>query len=97
MPLLSKAELQFLQGQKQVSKSYEYKLKSIIRKNLSNLLHNELPLLESIQESPILTKFSKIFSTDSSQSNSNNLTKFSKIDIKNHYSNDYRRREENRL
>jgi len=38
MPLLSKSEIQFLQCQKQVSKSYEYKLKSIIKKKVSNLL-----------------------------------------------------------
>ena len=35
MPLFSKSEIQFLQGQKQVSKSYEYKIKSIIKKKIS--------------------------------------------------------------
>lgn len=42
MSLLSKAEVQFLQGQKQqVSKSYEYKLKSILKKKLASLLDKE--------------------------------------------------------
>ena len=48
MSLLSRAEIQFLQGQKQVSKTYEYKLKSILKKKLSNLLDNDLPLLSSL-------------------------------------------------
>ena len=48
MSLLSKAEVQFLQGQKQVSKSYEYKLKSIIKKKLSLLVDKELPLLAKL-------------------------------------------------
>ncbi len=45
MSLLSKSEIQYLQGQKQVSKSYEYKLKSIVKKKVSAFLQNELPLL----------------------------------------------------
>jgi hypothetical protein len=44
MCLLSKSEIQFLQGQKQISKSYEYKLKSIIKKKISILLDKEIPL-----------------------------------------------------
>jgi hypothetical protein len=48
MSLLSKSEIQFLQGQKQVSKSYEYKLKSIIKKKLSLLVDKELPLLAKL-------------------------------------------------
>jgi hypothetical protein len=48
MSLLSKAEVQFLQGQKQVSKSYEYKLKSIIKKKISLLVDKELPLLAKL-------------------------------------------------
>jgi hypothetical protein len=43
MPILSKSEIQFLQGQKQISKSYEYKLKSIIKKKISNLIDKEIP------------------------------------------------------
>jgi hypothetical protein len=75
MLFLSKAEVQYLQGQKQVSKSYEYKLKSIIRKKLSNLIENELPLLNSIQESLFLTKFSKTLNANSRAAD---LTKNSK-------------------
>ena len=59
--LLSKTEIQFLQGKKQVSKSYEYKLKSIIKKKLAILIDKELPLLISLFPNPLdLTKFSKI-------------------------------------
>jgi hypothetical protein len=43
--LLSKTEVQFLQDQKRASKSYEYKLKSIIKKKLSKLFEKELALL----------------------------------------------------
>ncbi|MEJ7642631.1 MAG: hypothetical protein WKF36_10635 [Candidatus Nitrosocosmicus sp.] len=46
MFLLSKSEIQFLQGYKQVSKSYEYKLKSIIFRKVSVFLKDELPLLQ---------------------------------------------------
>ena len=59
MSLLSKAEVQFLQGQKQVSKSYEYKLKSIIKKKLSRLIDKEIPLVEVLFPNLDLTKFSK--------------------------------------
>ncbi|MBA3978556.1 MAG: hypothetical protein H0X50_10280 [Nitrosopumilus sp.] len=45
MSLLSKSEIQYLQNQKQVSKRYEYKLKSIIHRKVSAFLQNELPLL----------------------------------------------------
>jgi hypothetical protein len=45
MSLLSKSEIQFLQGHKKVSKSYEYKLRSIIRKKIFRLLDKDLPLL----------------------------------------------------
>ena len=48
MSLLSKSEALFLQGQKKVSKPYEYKLKSVIKKKLSKLLDKELPLLSSL-------------------------------------------------
>ena len=60
MSLLSKAEIQFLQGQKTISKSYEYKLKSIIKKKLSILVDKELPLLSSLLPNLHLTKISKI-------------------------------------
>jgi hypothetical protein len=48
MSLLSKSKIQFLQGQKLVSRSYEYKLKSIVKKRLSTLLAKDLPLLSSL-------------------------------------------------
>ena len=60
MSLLSKAEVQYLQGQKQVSKSYEYKLKSIIKRKNSKLIEKELPLLSQLFPNLDLTKFSKI-------------------------------------
>jgi hypothetical protein len=61
MSLLSKSEIQFLQGQKKiVSKSYEYKLKSIIKKKVSNLLDKELPLISTLFPDTDLTIFSKI-------------------------------------
>ena len=44
--MLSNAEIQYLQGQKQVSKSFEYQLKHFIRKNVASFLNNELPLLQ---------------------------------------------------
>jgi hypothetical protein len=59
MSLLSKSETQFLQGQKQVSKSYEYKLKSIIKRKISTLLEKELPLLSELFPNLNLTKNSK--------------------------------------
>ncbi|KAA2278756.1 MAG: hypothetical protein AB7V56_16260 [Candidatus Nitrosocosmicus sp.] len=60
MPLLSRAEVQFLQGQEVISKSYEYKLKSIIKKKLVTLVDKELPLLSSLLRDLNHTKFSKI-------------------------------------
>ena len=48
MAILSKSEILFLQGQKSVSKSYEYKLKSAIKKKLSKLVDMELPLISSL-------------------------------------------------
>ena len=47
MSLVSKSKVLFLQGQKKVSKSYEYKLKSIIKKKVSNLLDIGIPILSS--------------------------------------------------
>ena len=43
--MLSKAEIQYLKGQKQVSKSFEYKLKHSILKKVDSFFKNELPLL----------------------------------------------------
>ena len=45
--MLSKAELLYLQGQKQISKSYERKLKCLIRKKIE-VLQKELPLLSKL-------------------------------------------------
>jgi hypothetical protein len=60
MSLLSKTEIQFLQGQKQVSKSYEYKLKSIIKGKICTLFEKELPLLSQMFPDLLnLTKISK--------------------------------------
>ncbi len=59
MSLLSKSETRYLQGQKQVSKSYEYKLKSIIKKKIAHLLDKEVPLLSSLFPKLNLTKIGK--------------------------------------
>ena len=45
--MLSKAEVQYLQGQKQVSQSYERKLNCLIRKKIE-VLQMELPLLSKL-------------------------------------------------
>jgi hypothetical protein len=45
--MLSKAEILYLQGQKQVSKSYERKLKCLIRKKIE-VFGKEFPLLSSL-------------------------------------------------
>ena len=45
--MLSIAEIQYLQGQKKVSKSYERKLRCLIRKKLG-VLQKELPLLSKL-------------------------------------------------
>lgn len=57
--MLSKAEVQYLQGHKQVSKSYEYKLKSILKKKIINLVHYDLPRLAQLFPNLDLTKFGK--------------------------------------
>jgi hypothetical protein len=59
MRFLSKSEIQFLQGQKQVSKSYEYKLKSTIKKKISTIVKKEIPLLISLFPNLNLAEFSK--------------------------------------
>ena len=48
MTMLSHAEMQYLMARKQVSKSYEYKLKSIIKKKLSHLIDKEITSLKSL-------------------------------------------------
>jgi hypothetical protein len=60
MSLLSKSEVLFLQGKKKVSKSYEYKLKSIIKKKVSNLLDKEIPILSSFSQNSTLLNLVRI-------------------------------------
>src|SRR4051794_26033771 len=70
MAILSKFEIIFLQGQKSISKSYEYKLKSTIKRKLSKLMDRELPLMSSLSPNlnlnpnpkPDLTKNGQSFS-----------------------------------
>ena len=45
--LLTRSELEWLQGNKQVSKSFEWKMKSEIRRKLLTFESLELPLLQS--------------------------------------------------
>jgi hypothetical protein len=59
MSLLSKSEVQYLLGKKQLSKFYEYKLKSVIKKKLANLIDKELPLLYSFNVGLDLTEFGR--------------------------------------
>jgi len=47
--MLSKAEIQYLQGQKAVSKTFEYKLNHSIKKKVNHFINKELPLLEAHQ------------------------------------------------
>ena len=44
--MLSKTEIQYLEGKKQFSKSFEYKLKHSIKKKVALFADNELPLLQ---------------------------------------------------
>jgi hypothetical protein len=76
MPLLSKSEIHYLHGQKEVSKSYGYKIKSTLKKKLSRLLNIDLSLLSSLFPNLDLTKFSKTKDRDKEQLD---LTKSSKI------------------
>ncbi len=80
MPLLSQSEIQFLQGQKQVSKSYEYKIKSIIKKKVTNLIDKEIHLIVSLFPNLYLTKISKEFSNNKLTIEGNpNLTEYRKV------------------
>ena len=56
MSLLSKSEIQYLQGQKQVSRSYEDKLESIIKKKVTNLMDKEIILLSFLFLNLVLTQ-----------------------------------------
>ena len=55
--MLSRAEVQYLQGHKEVSKSYERKLKCIIRKKL-DVLQKEFPLLSKLFANEVQTALS---------------------------------------
>ena len=57
--MLSKAEIQYLQGQKHVSKSYERTLKYLIRKKIE-VLQKEIPLLSNLLTDKIQCVLSKI-------------------------------------
>jgi hypothetical protein len=48
-PLLTNTELEWLLGLKQVSKSFEYKIKSTLKKKINRFLSFELPLLIQTQ------------------------------------------------
>ena len=77
--MLSKAEILYIQGQKQFSQSYERKLKCLIRKKVE-VLQKELPLLSKLfadnfknfscefmntnEEAPLPTKQGKMESPD---------------------------------
>jgi hypothetical protein len=43
--MLSKSEIEYLLGQRQVSKTFEYKLNHSIKKKVTYFMNKELPLL----------------------------------------------------
>ena len=59
MSLLPKSEIQHLKGQKHFSRSYEYKLKSVMRKKVANLTDKDIPLLSTLFPNPDLTETGK--------------------------------------
>ena len=94
--MLSKAEVQYLQGQKIVSKSYERKLKCLIKRKM-DVLRKEIPLLSKLilDNSGIyddimyrIKEVGKLNSFDNRNSNNelnhqitdNQATKFSNLD-----------------
>jgi hypothetical protein len=49
MVLLSNAEIEYLEWKRAlISKNYEYKLKSIIKRKISTLLEKKLPLVSQL-------------------------------------------------
>ncbi len=60
----SKVQVELLQRQKQVSKSYEYKIRSLLKRKISKLIEKELPLLSELFPNLDLTKFSKKFNSE---------------------------------
>ncbi len=66
--LLTRSEIEWLLGKKEVSKSYEYYLKHSIKEKLHTLTELELPLLNEkgmIQDSLDLSAYSKNLSANS--------------------------------
>jgi hypothetical protein len=80
--MLSKAEVQYLQGQKTISKSYERKLRCLIRKKVE-VLEKEIPLLSSLFAQNIKSIFSELVNEKAvgshalKQKENNNLTQYS--------------------
>ena len=70
--ILTNSELQWLQGKKKVSKAYEYRIRSDIRKKLDILKSVELPLLQSYGFLDELSVFTQKLS-DSPQLEDNNI------------------------
>ena len=64
--MLSKAEIQYLQGQKQVSKSFERKSRCLIRKKVG-VLQKEMPLVSNIFAGNIKFVFSEILNEKEGQ------------------------------
>lgn len=55
MTLLLKAEIQFLRGNKQVSKEYEYQTEGNFQKNLLEVYRCELNILSPLLQERIIT------------------------------------------
>jgi hypothetical protein len=62
MAILSKSEILFLQGEKNVSKSYEYKLKSVIKKKMAKLIDKEIPFLSCLLQNSKAEPYQKLSS-----------------------------------
>ncbi len=65
--LLTRSEVDWLSGKKQVSKSYEYYMKNMVRSKLKTLVELELPLLieRGFSDSIDLSVFTKNLSANS--------------------------------
>ena len=69
--ILTRSEIKWLNGLREVSKTYEYKMKCAIRKKLDILANTELPLIEECGFfSDELTKFGKTLTIYSKIENS---------------------------
>lgn len=75
--LLTRSEIDWLLGKKEVSKGYEYFLRSTIRKKLKTFKELELPLLEKKgfieNQSPDLSANSNVLSANAKVENNDNL------------------------